>query len=513
MKVTRAILTAMAVLALAGCASRQAATPTGADRYRRAPIREVGEEQLKNDGRLIDALTLVETGHVDEALAAYTKLTHDAPDMAAAWYGQSQLLLMRGWTDSALHCARRAVALQGENEWYLMALAQSAAAAGEVEEAVSAIDRVERIKGFSETLSLQKQRLWENAGRHDKALKEMEALADAMPQESRYQAIMAEMNMQRKNYKKARRYYDRILAATPDDEYIHLQLAEYYKQTGHPADADSEMVKAFSNPNLETRTKMQLLTSFYTEEEFYGSRREVCLRLMELALSQCEDPEEYALYYGDALMRQERYDEAASQLALALRRDSSRYEVWEGLLICLASVPSRQDEMEDYARRAERLFPMHTLPHHLHGLCALRAKRYDEAIEVLELAVKWGFRNGYLETETYALLTEACYQGGQYDRCWKHFETYLATHPNDWNMLNNYAYYLAERGLELEKALAMSRRTIEAEPDNANSLDTYAWLLHLLGRDAEALPYMKKALRLNPTSETLQQHMQAISNK
>ena len=79
--------------------------------------------------------------------------------------------------------------------------------------------------------------------------------------------------------------------------------------------------------------------------------------------------------------------------------------------------------------------------------------------------------------------------------------------------LNNYAYYLSEQGIELEKALAMSRKTIDAEPDNANSLDTYAWILHLLGRDKEALPYMEKAVRLDPQSETLKKHLEEIRLK
>ena len=56
----------------------------------------------------------------------------------------------------------------------------------------------------------------------------------------------------------------------------------------------------------------------------------------------------------------------------------------------------------------------------------------------------------------------------------------------------------------------MSRRTIEAEPDNANSLDTYAWILHLMGRDREALPYMEKAVRLDPKSDTLKEHYRTI---
>ena len=40
----------------------------------------------------------------------------------------------------------------------------------------------------------------------------------------------------------------------------------------------------------------------------------------------------------------------------------------------------------------------------------------------------------------------------------------------------------------------MSRKTIEAEPDNATYLDTYAWILHLLGRSEEAKTHFKRAM-------------------
>ena len=40
----------------------------------------------------------------------------------------------------------------------------------------------------------------------------------------------------------------------------------------------------------------------------------------------------------------------------------------------------------------------------------------------------------------------------------------------------------------------MSRKTIEKEPDNPTLLDTYGWILHLMGKDAEAKPYFKHAM-------------------
>ena len=61
-------------------------------------------------------------------------------------------------------------------------------------------------------------------------------------------------------------------------------------------------------------------------------------------------------------------------------------------------------------------------------------------------------------------------------------------------MLNNYAYYLSEEGKNLKKAYEMSKKTIEKEPDNATYLDTFGWIVYLLGRPMEAKPFFKKAM-------------------
>ena len=528
---------------VAACGSGREAT-TADSRYRRAPIHEVSEEELKVDGLLIDAMGLLQSGHTDEALAAYTRIANSAPQCADAWYEMSRLLMQRGWADSAAACAERAVAINPGNKWYLLHLAEVQHRRGQnreatatwekivavepkvlenyyrlsdayidadnAEGAVSALNRVEKMVGVTEMVSLQKQRIWTAVGKPDRAARELETLADAMPHEKLYQAILAEMYMSQKKCPKAKERYFRVLAADPDDEYIHIQLAEYYKQIGRPAEADSEMVRAFANPNLAASTKLQLLGSFYTEEEFYGSHSATAFRLLDMAMAQTDSPAQYAAFYGQVLLRQEKYPEAARQMETALKADSSRYEVWELLLVSLSEVPQRESDMVAYASRAERLFPMQTLPKYLIAISLARNEKWAEALEKLESAAKWGFNKGYLEAECTGLMAECAYRSGQYDKAWPAYDRYLELRPDDWNMLNNYAYELALEGLRLEEALDMSRHTLEAQPQNANNLDTYGWILHLLGRDAEALPYIERALRLEPTNDTLREHYKAL---
>ena len=538
------MLLLLAAGVLWSCGGGRKAAGTERGRYERPPIKEVTEAELDADGMLIDALSLQESGHGNEALEAYARTAAKYPGCAAAWYGMSQLLAERRWVDSAEACAQRAVTLDGGNVWYRLALVQcqqikgdakgltqsweaivkshpdvleyyyqlsnAYIAANDLPRAVEALNRVEKKIGITEPISLQKQKLWNAAGKADKALKEIEALADAMPQEKRFQAILAEMHMQQKRYAKAKTYYDRIVQADPDDPYIHIQLAEYYKVTGQPAEADSEMVRAFDNPALDGKSKLQILGSFYSDEEFFTSRSATTFRLMDKAMKDCADSAEFAAFYGNVLFNQKRYAEAAHQFEVALQRDSSMFELWEMLLISLTEVPEEEAKLVDYATRASHLFPVHTLPHYLLALHCYREKRYDDALAHIDDIMKWGFSKGYLEAESYALAAECHYRAGNYEKTWSLFDKRLAQNPDDIETLNNYAYYLAEQGLRLDKALEMSRKTIEKEPLVANFLDTYAWILHLMGRDSEALPYMEKAVKNDPKSETLQKHYDEI---
>ncbi len=62
-------------------------------------------------------------------------------------------------------------------------------------------------------------------------------------------------------------------------------------------------------------------------------------------------------------------------------------------------------------------------------------------------------------------------------------------------VLNNYSYSLAVRGDNIDKAVSMSRYTIEKEPYNSTYLDTYAWIMYKSNNLAEAEKYIKKAIQ------------------
>ena len=87
------------------------------------------------------------------------------------------------------------------------------------------------------------------------------------------------------------------------------------------------------------------------------------------------------------------------------------------------------------------------------------------------------------------------------------YERALMLDPKSHLIMNNYGYSLAERGLQLERALKMSLQAIEAEPNNDSYLDTVGWVYFKLGHYEEAQKDISKAIGVGGASATVYEHM------
>lgn len=102
--------------------------------------------------------------------------------------------------------------------------------------------------------------------------------------------------------------------------------------------------------------------------------------------------------------------------------------------------------------------------------------------------------NNEMLLEAYQVAGDLHHELGNTKECYKYYKTILKIDPDYTSALNNYAYFLCEEGKSLRKALKMSTRAVELEPDNATFLDTHGWILYLLGKAKEAKPFFKHAM-------------------
>jgi len=92
------------------------------------------------------------------------------------------------------------------------------------------------------------------------------------------------------------------------------------------------------------------------------------------------------------------------------------------------------------------------------------------------------------------LYAEAFYRLENYPKSDSLFEVLISEDPENYMVLNNYSYYLAERGEKLDQAREWSQKATWNNPDNATFLDTYAWVLFKLELYTEAEKFILDAL-------------------
>jgi tetratricopeptide (TPR) repeat protein len=130
----------------------------------------------------------------------------------------------------------------------------------------------------------------------------------------------------------------------------------------------------------------------------------------------------------------------------------------------------------------------------------------DDALNILSKGLE-NVKSPADKASLYNLRGDFHHTLGQTQLMYADYDSTLIYDPDNINVLNNYAYYLSVEGRNLERALSMSAKTLEAEPLNATYLDTYAWILFKMKRYKEALQYMEKALRyLNADNPEIYEH-------
>ncbi len=511
----------------AGCKSpKSVATQDNA--FKRQPIEEVSENQLITDALLIDAVTQSELGNPEASIDLYKKVIQRDSSYAVAHYELANLYFLNGNISEAILESKKAIALNPKNAWYLLQLAgiyqqtfqhenackiyqtiveqnpdvieyyeewaRALLIANKPEEAIKVYDMMEKRMGVTEELSTQKQRVWQSIGKPEKAIAEIEKLAKAYPNETKYNAILAEIYMSAKNYGKALTYYKKIKETSPSDKYIDISLADYYQKTKDPKKAYEYLKLGLQNPSLDEESKVQILLSFYTIRDFYGNYKEYAFDLTQMLAKMYPENQILLPVYGDFLFRDKKYEEALQAFKKVTDHDSSRYEVWEVLLFTELELGKDSLLLID-SKRASELFPVQPLPFYFHGVSLLTQKEYSKALSSFNQGIKWVVNNDNLLAEFYSSMGECHYRLKEYGKSDEFMRKALKLSPDNFVLLNNFAYYLSERDENLSEAESMSKRTIDKYPDNSTYLDTYAWILYKQKKYNEALGYMEKAVK------------------
>ncbi|MCK5169810.1 MAG: hypothetical protein KAQ75_08020, partial [Bacteroidales bacterium] len=272
-----------------------------------------------------------------------------------------------------------------------------------------------------------------------------------------------------------------------------FSIIDFYRKKMDYDNAFKTIEKIIDSDDILFNPKVLIFVSMLNNnKEFNIYNDQIKQHLLLLKSKYPNEKDAYTLY-ADYLIKMSLLNEAQVEIEHIIENYSGNIIVWEQLL----SIYSYNNDIDNLYKKsitAIDSFPSHALFYLFRGISANRLNKTTEAIEILKSGLKKLENDEKLEQDFYTNLGEAYHENKEYKQSDYYFDLVLKRDPGNLYVINNYSYYLSLREVKLEYAESISKKTIEAEPDNDTYLDTYAWILFKLERYEDALLIIKRAI-------------------
>ena len=476
---------------------------------------------------LIEAVKQKNLGNLSEAVKLYRLVVKDKPDCDVAHYELGGIYLMSNQVEIAVKSLERAYLLDPDNQWYTLAYLNALGAGeqydtievilkekiksdpeeveweyqlatvyfsqGKPKKAIRTLEKIEKERGFSEKVTLLKASIYENEEKYKLALQELEKVMVLFPEAVQFRIVAAELCLKSEQEDKAAKYYLEILEVDSTNIFALTNLTDYYRKKEDYSSSFKYLTRSFSNEMIDARRKMAILSYYLSEERFVNNFPEDLERLLDVLIEVHPDDYEARLMASDFYIQNKAYDKAYWHLKAYLGENGGNYPTYMQAIL-LANAGSLNEELIRITGEALKYFPDSADIRFFRGIGYYEKGEYEALINNLDSISFDDFSSEEYSSQSRMLYAEALYRLEDYSRSDSLFESLIEEEPDNYMVLNNYSYYLAERGEKLKQAESWSREAITSNPDNATFLDTYAWVLYKMEEYEEAEKYIMKAM-------------------
>ena len=503
------------------------------------------EQRRKYDAYFIEAMLERQKGSHDAAFNLLERCLQIDSTASEAYFFLAQYYTEMKQADKALEYFQKASQCDPDNTTYMETLAQAyvskeryAEAVGVVEhlyevdksrqdllemlyrlhlqqlnyeKAIEVLDRMELIDGKSERLSLSKSGLYLQMNNHEAALAEVKELSERYPNDLNYRTLYASTLMmtvgenEKTRRDEAHRVLTEVLAEEPDNYRAQATLRNYYQNEHDTLRADSLTRSILLNPATALEDKISMLRQEIGYSENNGGDSTRVLLLFQELLSQPNpqaDIAEFCAAYMNLKKMPRDSISAMLEMVLRLAPDNASARLQ---LVQYAWEEENNARVVELCRQARQYNPDEMAFYYYQGMAFYRQDDQDDALEAFQngISVITEESNPAIVSDFYAVMGDLLHLQGRQQEAFEAYDSCLVWQPDNIGCLNNYAYYLSELGLDLDKAEQMSRKAIKAEPRNGTYLDTYAWILFQQQRYADACPYIDQAVQNDTLQSTV----------
>lgn len=440
-----------------------------------------------------------------------------------------------GKNAQAIESAREAVRLQPDNLDYRRTLADVCLAGLEVESAITQYEEIVRRDSSDLTSWYNLARLYQSR----RPLKALEAYDDIVarfgPEWDIYLQL-ADLCNRLGKFDRAADALRQMLEIAPDNQDLKQSLAQAYVRAGK-LDSALSVYTDLRSLNPERLDFLVEIAGVHLMKKEYGRAGEefkeilsrdtvsldMKLRIGEMYVGQMQKdstlapltrslleqirdkyPDDWRSYWFLGIVGSTTHDDS---LAIKNFRKVTELAGWNADgWVYLSSIYLEKNDFAAAVRILEsalKVVPDDFRVNFFLGVAYSRTGQQDDAIRVLQRAHQINPKDVDAVSQL-ALVYDGLKRFSDSDSM---YEEALALNPDNDLVLNNYGYSLADRGLQLKRALEMARKAVTARPDNPSYLDTYGWVYYRLGDYHEAEKYIRKAVDRGEVSAVVYEHL------
>lgn len=291
-------------------------------------------------------------------------------------------------------------------------------------------------------------------------------------------------------------YYNKACEIDSTNGLAYYKRAEFYRERGDSIGFDREVFEAVRQEGLDLDVKLEIFSGYIRQLYADSLQRPRIQSIFDDLL--LHHPHEARIHdlYSSYLIAIENYRGAAEQQEYALDIDPSDTNRWRSA-ISLYGRAEDYDKALEVARRANHYLPDDPVLTFYTSTTLSQLNRDEEAMQLLHKALEQtDSADRDLQSTILCSIGDNLYKTGQTDSAFVYYDRALEANPDNLLALNNCAYFMAEQGIDLDKAERMSAICVRQQPDNDTALDTYAWIFFKKKDYAKAKEMIDQAIAL-----------------
>jgi tetratricopeptide (TPR) repeat protein len=521
---------------LSGCgSSKPVSQSTAADDLASLPKRKLIE--LQRDRAIqhfVEGAALDAKGSFAEAILEYQEALQSDPN-ASIYFAISKDYLLLGKFNRAIEAADKAVQLEPRNISFLENLGTIYFNASRADLAIHQYEEIIKIdsnntnawialahlyqpiqpqkaleiyemtlerNGEQMEILFQCAQLYSALGQFDNAAVKFKRMLELDPNNRPLQKQLAETYAKGRRLDQATAILESMAAADSSDAEVVATLADVYLDQKRFQNAIDLYKKLLDRGIKNTEIKLRIAVGFFGLTEHDSTCIQKAQGLFEDLHKEMPGDWRPIWYLGALAANQHNDSLACIYFEQVTTLEEHHADAWWFLGSSLFE-QGKYNKLLEEMEQAQKVLPNDFRFYLLQGLALTRMGKQEDAVQPLQKAHILNAKD--LNTlSTLALTLDGLHRYQQSDSL---YEEGLKVDPKSALLLNNYGYSLAERGLQLQRALEMSKQAITAEPDNSAYLDTYGWIFFQLENYNDAAVYIEKSIATGKASSVVHEHL------